>query len=189
MQASTSNQGIFWEEARELFEEIVDWLDSDSVCGLEHEEIENKLLENGYELLRRLLQGYFDKRSPDEIEGECKGSDEVKRTHKKRLSRKLTTIFGTVIANRIGYGGRKINSLIPLDAELNLPVEQYSHGLRQRVAVEVARSGFRETVEIIEKTTAAHIGKRQAENLAYKTAYDFEEFYRSKQASSSKLKE
>jgi hypothetical protein len=45
--------------------------------------------------------------------------------------------------------------LIPLDGELNLPVEQYSHGLRQRVAVEVARSGFRETVAIIEKTTAA----------------------------------
>ncbi len=69
----------------------------------------------------------------------------------EKLSRKLTTIFGTVIANRIGYGGRKINTLFPLDAELNLPAEQYSHGLRQRVAVEVARSGFRETVDIIEK--------------------------------------
>jgi hypothetical protein len=87
-------------------------------------------------------------------------SDEAKRTHKKRLSRKLTTIFGTVIVNRIGYGGRKLNPLAPLDAELNLPVEQYSHGLRQRIAVEVARSGFRETVGIIEKTTAAKVGKR-----------------------------
>jgi hypothetical protein len=104
MQASTSNQGMFWEEARELFEEIVGWLDSPSVCGLEHSEIESKLLENGYELLRRLLQGYFDKRSGDEIEGECTGSDEANRTHKKKLSRKLTTIFGTVIA------GEKRNS-------------------------------------------------------------------------------
>ena len=124
MQASTSNEDLFFLQARELFEQIVDWLDSDSIYGLEHGEIESKLLENGYELLRRLLQGYFDKRSSDEIEGECKGSDENKRTHKKRLSRKLTTIFGTVIVNRIGYGGRKINSLAPLDAELNLPVEQ-----------------------------------------------------------------
>ncbi|BAZ71132.1 hypothetical protein NIES4106_59290 (plasmid) [Fischerella sp. NIES-4106] len=31
MQASTSNQGMFWEEAPELFEEIVGWLDSDSI--------------------------------------------------------------------------------------------------------------------------------------------------------------
>lgn len=189
MQASTSNQGIFWEKARELFEEMVGWLDSDSICGLEHGEIESKLLENGYELLRRLLQGYFDKRSQDEIEGECEGNDEAKRTHKKRLSRKLTTIFGTVIANRIGYGGRKINSLSPLDAELNLPAEQYSHGLRQRVAVEVARSGFRETAAIIEKTTAAKIGKRQAEELAYHSACDFDDFYHAQQAQSKKLEE
>ncbi|MHC5932241.1 MAG: ISKra4 family transposase, partial [Nostoc sp.] len=189
MQGSTSNQGMFWEEARELFEELVSWLDSDSICGLEHGEIESKLLENGYELLRKLLQGYFDKRSEDEIEGLAEGSDEAKRSHKKRLSRKLTTIFGTVIANRIGYGGRKINSLIPLDAELNLPVEQYSHGLRQRVAVEVARSGFRETVAIIEKTTAAKIGKRQAEELAYHSAGDFDDFYRNQQAQSLELEE
>ena len=56
MQASTSNQGMFWSQARELFEEIVNWLDSDSICGLEHSQIESKLLENGYELLRRVLQ-------------------------------------------------------------------------------------------------------------------------------------
>lgn len=116
MKASTSNLGMFWEEARELFEEIVGWLDSDSICGLEHSEIESKLLSDGYELVRRLLQGYFDKRSDDEISGLAEGNDSAKRTHKKRLSRKLTTIFGTVIANRVGYGGRKINTLCPLDA-------------------------------------------------------------------------
>ena len=181
MQASTSNEDMFFVEARKLFEEIVDWLGSDSVFGLEHGELESKLLENGYELLRRLLQGYFDRRSDDEIEGECSGSDEAKRTHKKRFRRKLTTIFGTVIASRIGYGGRKISSLNPLDAELNLPVEQYSHGVRQRVAQEVARSGFGETVEIISKTTAAKVGKRQVEELAHKSACDFEEFYRQRE--------
>jgi hypothetical protein len=137
---------------------------------------------NGFKVV---LQGYLDKRSSDEACSECRGSDEAKRTHKKRLSRKLTTIFGTVIVNRIGYGGRKINSLVPLDAELNLPVEQYSHGLKERVAVEVARSGFGETVEIIEKTTAAKIGKRQAEELAYHSAIDFEEFYQQQKAQSS----
>ena len=56
MQGSTSNQGMFWSQARELFEQIVRWVDSVSMCGLEHSQIESKLLENGYELLRRLLQ-------------------------------------------------------------------------------------------------------------------------------------
>ena len=189
MRASTSNEDMFFSQAWELFEEIVDWLGSDSVCGLEHGELESKLLENGYELLRRLLQGYFDRRSDDEIEGECLGKDEAKRTHKKRFRRKLTTVFGTVIVNRIGYGGRKMTSLNPLDAELNLPVEQYSHGVRQRVAVEVARSGFGETVEIISKAIAAKVGKRQVEELAYKSACDFDNFYREQQRQSLELKE
>ncbi|CDN13949.1 hypothetical protein RintRC_6660 [Richelia intracellularis] len=47
------------------------------------------------------------------------------------MLRKLTTLFGTVITNRIGYGGRKINTLFPFDGEFNLPAQQYSHGLRQ----------------------------------------------------------
>ncbi|CDN09987.1 hypothetical protein RintRC_7533 [Richelia intracellularis] len=47
------------------------------------------------------------------------------------MSRKLTTLFGTVIANKIGYGGRKIDTLFPLDGKFNLPAQQYSHGLRQ----------------------------------------------------------
>ncbi|NRB07634.1 MAG: hypothetical protein HRU34_10620 [Richelia sp.] len=56
MQTSTSNKGMFWSLARELFEDIVSWLDSDSICGLEHSQIESKLLHNGYQLLRRFLQ-------------------------------------------------------------------------------------------------------------------------------------
>jgi hypothetical protein len=36
--------------ARQLFEEIVSWLNSDLVCGLEHSQLENKLFINGNEL-------------------------------------------------------------------------------------------------------------------------------------------
>ncbi|CDN11145.1 hypothetical protein RintRC_3510 [Richelia intracellularis] len=42
MQGSTSNQGMFWSQARELFEQIVRWLDEDRICGLEHSQIESK---------------------------------------------------------------------------------------------------------------------------------------------------
>ncbi|NRB09281.1 MAG: hypothetical protein HRU34_20725, partial [Richelia sp.] len=50
MQGSTSNQGMFWSQAPEVFEQIVSWLDSDTISGLEQCQIESKLLENGYEL-------------------------------------------------------------------------------------------------------------------------------------------
>jgi hypothetical protein len=167
--------------ARQLFEEIVSWLNSDLVCGLEHSQLENKLFLNGNELLRRLLQGYLDRRKDDQIEGDCWGSDGEKRTHKRQQSRKLSTIFGEVVVNRIGYGQRKITSLQPLDGELNLPPEKYSHGLSERVAEAVAFNGFEQTVEIIKKTTAAKIPKRQVEELARKSASDFEQFYQQQQ--------
>ncbi|CDN16641.1 hypothetical protein RintRC_3465 [Richelia intracellularis] len=38
---------MFWSQAPEVFEQIVSWLDSDSICGLEHSQIESKLLHNG----------------------------------------------------------------------------------------------------------------------------------------------
>ena len=167
--------------ARQLFEEIVSWLNSDLVCGSEHSQLENKLFINGNELLRRLLQGYLDRRREDEIEGECLGSDGEKRTHKRQQSRKLSTIFGEVVVSRIGYGKRKITSLQPLDGELNLPPEKYSHGLSERVAEAVAFNGFEQTVKIIQKTTAAKVPKRQVEELARKSASDFEQFYQQQQ--------
>ena len=167
--------------ARQLFEEIVNWLNSDLVCGLEHSQLENKLFINGNELLRRLLQGYLDRRKDEQIEEDCFGSDGEKRTHKRQQSRKLSTIFGEVVVNRIGYGKRKITSLQPLDGELNLPPEKYSHGLSQRVAQAVAFNGFEQTVEIIKKTTAAKVPKRQIEQLARKSACDFEQFYQQQQ--------
>lgn len=75
------NEARWFTEARELFEAMVTWLSSDNICGLEHGELENQLLVNGNELLRKLLQGYLDRRSDDEIEGDCQGSDGAKRTH------------------------------------------------------------------------------------------------------------
>lgn len=49
----------------------------------------------------------------------------------------------------------------------------------------LAFNGFNQTVEIIKKTTAATVPKRQVEELAQKTAGDFDEFYVSQQAKSS----
>jgi hypothetical protein len=62
MSEVSREEGGCFTEARELFEDMVEWLNSDQVCGLEHSELENKLQVNGNELLRRLLQGYLERR-------------------------------------------------------------------------------------------------------------------------------
>lgn len=168
-------------QARELFEDIICWLNSESVYGLQHSDLEKNLWTNGNELLRRLLQGYLDSRQEDEIEEECLGIDEEKRTHKLHHSRLLMTIFGEVTVNRIGYGGRKITSLHPLDGEFNLPAEKYSHGLAEKVSQAVAFNGFDRTEELIKENTGGKIPKRQLEELTHKSAVDFELFYEAQQ--------
>jgi len=67
-----------------------------------------------------------------------------------------------------------MSSLHPLDAELNLPPEQYSDTLSERVASASAFNGFNQTVEIIKKTTTAQIAKRQVEEIALSSACNYE---------------
>ncbi len=86
-------------------------------------------------------------------------------------------MFGTVWVNRIGYEAKGESMLYPLDGGLNLPRERYSLGVRKRVVTEAVKNSFDETVEGLEKTTGAHVPKRQAEELVTRAAIDFDAFY------------
>jgi len=77
----------------------------------------------------------------------------------------------------MGYGAREATPLYPLDGELNLPDDRYSLGTRKRVALDAAKVSFDETVASIERTTGAHVPKRQAQELAVRAAQDFDVFY------------
>jgi hypothetical protein len=165
--------------AREQFAWIVDRLQSVAVLGMEHGEVEGLLSREGTELMRRLLQGHLDVRAAAETrEVGVRGADGVVRSHvREGCRRRLGTIFGEVEVRRCGYSAPEEGSLFPLDGELNLPKDSYSHGLRERLAFEVARGSFDEAVRAIETTTGGQVPKRQAEELAAKVSQDFEAFY------------
>ncbi|MGH8569329.1 MAG: hypothetical protein ACREXU_15300 [Gammaproteobacteria bacterium] len=165
--------------AREQFALIVDRLQSAAVLGMEHGEVEGLISREGTELMRRLLQGHLDVRAAAETrEVGVRGADGVVRSHvREGCRRRLGTIFGEVEVRRCGYSAPEEGSLFPLDGELNLPKDSYSHGLRERLAFEVARGSFDEAVHAIETTTGGQVPKRQAEELAAKVSQDFEAFY------------
>ena len=165
--------------AREQVALIVDRLQSAAVLGMEHGEVEGLMSREGTELMRRLLQGHLDVRAAAETrEVGVRGADGVVRSHvREGCRRRLGTIFGEVEVRRCGYSAPEEGSLFPLDGELNLPKDSYSHGLRERLAVEVARGSFDEAVRAIETTTGGQVPKRQAEELAAKVSQDFEAFY------------
>ncbi len=163
--------------AREQFAWIVDRLQPAAVLSMEHGEV--LISREGTELMRRLLQWHLDVRAAAETrEAGVRGADGVVRSHvREGCRRRLGTIFGEVEVRRCGYSAPEEGSLFPLDGELNLPKDSHSHGLRERLAVEVARDSFDEAVRAIETTTGGQVPKRQAEELAAKVSQDFEAFY------------
>ncbi|EQD28850.1 hypothetical protein B1B_18853, partial [mine drainage metagenome] len=128
--------------------------------------------------IRRLLQDHLDLRADREPRLEVADATGVERASVETgHQRSLTTIFGEVDVTRRAYRKRGEANLHPADGRLNLPREEYSHGLRKQVAVEVARDSYEEVVAAIERATGVRIGKRQVEELAVRSAVDFDAYY------------
>lgn len=172
------------------FENLTAKLQRVETMTMMHSEVEEVLDQDGRELLRQLLEDHLGLRAQTERDvredGPLVGSDGLVRTHRRRdRSRGLMTIFGDVGVWRAGYEGRGIGRLYPLDAELNLPKDKYSHGVRKRVALEVVRGSFDESGKSLKRSSGAHVPKRQLESLAEKAARDFEEFYAGREQSAT----
>ena len=177
---SAPEQKVF-ELANEQYEELVKTICSAEYQALEHGEVESFIHQAGTELLRRLLQGHLDLRAANEsLYHLVGGSDgESRRHHRKNAQRQLETLFGGVVVTRMGYSTKTagVSALYPADGILNLAPDQYSDGLRQRVAQEASKVSFTETVTTISETTGAQVGKRQCEEITVKVAQDFNDFY------------
>jgi hypothetical protein len=167
--------------ADNLYDNLKRALVSTEMKKLEHGDIEERVAGDGLEILKQLVQVHFDVRAQEEVHKESViGSDGVVRNHRRDgCKRSLETLFGNVTVTRVGYSQRDTTSLFPLDAELNLPSNKYSHGLMRRSAKESIRGSFDDAVSSIEETTGGAVPKRQLEDLAIEVAQDFEAFYSS----------
>ena len=162
-----------------MFDSVLLGLQSRETMRMREDEIEDQLLTEGNALLRQLLQAHLDERGGGKVAaGQVTGSDGVTRDVVRALPRNLETRFGTVVVNRTGYAAKGVESLVPMDAALNLPARKYSFSVQHTVAEEVAKGSFDDAVKMVEKHTGAHVPKRQAEELAVSAAVDFAEFYR-----------
>lgn len=168
-------------QSAEQFEAIKLQLCSKEALCLSHSELERTLHREGMELMRRLMQDHLRLRAVQEqqqgLERPVVGADQVERTHRRPGDVGLMTSFGPVRVERLSYGQPGVESLKPLEAQLNVPKDSYSHEVRRRVALEVARGSYDDSVEAIDQSTGAHVPKRQAQELAERAAQDFDDFY------------
>ena len=165
--------------SRALFGSTLHWLDGAEAAALDHAQLETQLQGKGRELLRQLFQDSMDLRAHRERpRAEVVGADAVVRTRvESGHTRALTTVFGEVSVSRMAYRAPGRANLHPADAELNLPAEKHSHGLRRLAAIEAARGSFDDTVAAIDRYTGVGLGKRQLKRLAVAAAADFDDFY------------
>lgn len=165
-------------DARAKLEEMVDQLRSPEAMVLSHSDVESLIETAGREVLRLVFQAHLDVREAQEqAEASVRNRDGEELTHRRKRGRSLLTRVGRVTVKRTSYGARRGSSLAPMDAELNLPDELYSHGLRRLTAVEAARGSFDSTGEAIERSTGQTLPKRQVEELARRAARDFDAYY------------
>jgi hypothetical protein len=164
--------------AHEELEAVISFLKSGEAERLTASELEGAIRERSWDLLRQLLQAHIESRGSGEAAAPVVDADGVGRTATPREhQRTLTTIFGDVSVARLGYAAEGRKSLHPLDAELNLPAEQHSFGLRRLAAVEVAKGSFDEALASLKVQTGAQLAKRQVEQLVQRAAVDFDAFY------------
>lgn len=169
-------------EAERTFAAMETFLDSAEADALTHSDLERAVEAQGRELIRKLLQAHLDARASSRVMEPVRDADGVTRSAGHLHTRELETIFGTVTVTRVGYGAEGEPSRHPLDGQLNLPVEKYSHEVRRRVALEAAKGAFDTGVETLGTYTGAHVPKRQFEQLVVRAAQDFEAFYTTRHA-------
>ena len=178
MEPHLALDGDFYLPARRGLVELIGWLRE---ARVDHTAMEVELAARGERLARELYQGWLDELSHAE-EREHARAPLLDGVTYRSYTRQIENGFGRVVLRRLGHevAGQPVR--FPLDRQLNLPADLYSHPLRRRVLEEAHDRAWDRSVERVEHTTGGHVPKRQAQGLALKATQDFEEFYKQRAA-------
>jgi hypothetical protein len=170
--------------AKEQFFKMIESLETEDMHKREHGDVEQFVSEQGTEVLRKAVQAHLNSRAKREpLHDNVTGADGVERNHHRQsCKRDLMTVFGQVEVKRIGYSQREQTSLFPLDAQLNLPENKYSHGMQWRAVENVIHVSFETARGSIASTTGGKIPKHQMQDLMVDIAQDFDDFYKTREA-------
>jgi hypothetical protein len=163
--------------SRVLFDEMTAFLASPDALASRESHVEDYVLTQGHEVLRRLLQEHADRRFSLEQRVPVVDQEGVARPIVRRGLGQLHTLVGAISVPHLVYQAPEQACRAPLEATWNLPDDSYSHPLRRRLAEEVARDAFDEACQALRATPGCHVPKRQAEQLSVRAAQDFDAFY------------
>jgi hypothetical protein len=170
------------EHARAGFADLEGWLLSSATLAMTLDEVELEQEKRGREVQRRLLQAHMDERGPGDVGPAIEvleGRKKVVRRHAERRwhERKVLTIFGALVLNRLAYHADEAASIHPLDEQTALPERKFSYQLQKRTVLAMVQGPYREAVERIGEWTGLTVSKRSAEQILQDSSRDFDAFY------------
>lgn len=157
------------------FAETCDWLRDDAM-DLAYGTIETRVLLSSREIARRLVKAHLDLRAQRE-----RGAPRPPQVHpdaEPRAQRcSLDTIVGRVCVTQRAWQHTGDSTVCPLDAELDLPREIYSSGVRRFVCQQLADRSLGSSFKALAQL-GIEVPRRQAEQLAVLVARDFDDFFK-----------
>ncbi len=121
-----------------VFADAKAFLSSSEARRMSESELERELHRRGQELVRKLLQGHRDQRSPKEAAGPAEDTSGVECSEPREHESHAETASGTMQVVGLGCARRGHDGLHRLDAALNLLPERYWVEMRRRVTIATA---------------------------------------------------
>ena len=121
-----------------VFADAKAFLSSSEARQMSESELERELHRRRQELVRKLLQGHRDQRSPKEAAGPAEDTGGVECSEPHEHESHAETTSGTMQVVGLGCARRGHDGLHRLDAALNLLPERYLVEMRRRVTIATA---------------------------------------------------
>ena len=107
-----------------VFADAKAFLSSNEARQMSESELERELHRRGQKLVRKLLQGHHDQRSPGQVAGPAEDASGVECSARREQDSHAETTSGTMQVVGLGCARRGHDGLHPLDAALNLLPER-----------------------------------------------------------------
>ena len=121
-----------------VFADAKAFLSSSEARQMSESELERELHRQRQDLVRKLLQGHRDQRSPKEAAGPAEDTGGVECSEPREHESHAETTSGTMQVVGLGCARRGHDGLHRLDAALNLLPERYLVEMRRRVTIATA---------------------------------------------------
>jgi len=178
---SATHSTVLASPALAEFSLLESWLASAPAAQLPLHAVESEQHARGREVQRLLLQAHLQQRGHGDVGPALSvvGPDGLPQcyTHRRLSSRTITTIFGPVQIERLGYSRPGAPSIYPLDPALALPARSFSYELQRRLVKAAVLNPFQESVTTIAELTGVAVPKRSLEEIVRDAARDFDDFY------------